>query len=48
MGVAMWGTETYAYFYIITQYGSAPQYLKDCCTPVADVPGRQHLRSARI
>ena len=29
------------------QYGSAPQYLKDCCTSVADVPGRQHLRSAR-
>ena len=28
------------------QYGSAPPYLKDCCTSVADVPGRQHLRSA--
>jgi len=28
-------------------YGSAPQYLKECCTSVADVAGRQHLRSAR-
>jgi len=29
------------------RYGSAPQYLKECCTSVADVAGRQHLRSAR-
>jgi len=26
--------------------GKAPQYLVDCCTPVTDVVGRQHLRSA--
>ena len=24
----------------------APRYLVDCCTPVAEVPGRRHLRSA--
>jgi len=25
----------------------APWYLADCCVPVSQVPGRQHLRSAR-
>jgi len=25
----------------------APCYLADCCVPVSEVPGRQHLRSAR-
>ena len=29
------------------RYGSAPQYFKECCTSLADVAGRQHLRSAR-
>ena len=29
------------------RYGSAPQYLKECCTSLADVAGRQHLQSAR-
>jgi len=28
------------------QYGKAPRYLVDCCTPVIDVVGRRHLRSA--
>jgi len=27
-------------------HGMAPQYLSDLCTPVAEVPGRQRLRSA--
>ena len=27
-------------------YLAAPQYLSDLCTPVAEVPGRQRLRSA--
>ncbi len=27
-------------------HGMAPEYLSDLCTPVAEVPGRQHLRSA--
>ena len=28
------------------RHGKAPPYLVDCCTPVTDVVGRQHLRSA--
>ena len=28
------------------RHGKAPQYLADCCTPVTDVVGRQHLISA--
>jgi len=27
-------------------HGKAPQYLVNCCTPVTDVVGRQHLMSA--
>ena len=29
------------------QYGKAPQYLVDCCTPATDVVSRRRLRSAQ-
>ena len=28
------------------RHGKTPQYFVDCCTPITDVIGRQHLRSA--
>jgi len=32
---------------LVTEAHRAPGYLADYCVPVSEVPGRQHLRSAR-